>query len=160
VNDELDDPPTEQELLEAAALARSLEKDAERDPAAPADALDAAALVRAGTHSLELDPARSETILGGLVGELRPRSVRRRWARRAGAVAAVAAVALLIVLPSTRSAEPPRPAPLPRAPIELVTAQLESIRHPAGNDPQLELQLRRYRETLYAELEHRHGRGR
>jgi hypothetical protein len=158
VIDDEEKPPTEDELREAAALARALDGAPAEGPAAPADALEAAALLRASGGSLELDPARSAEIRAGLQRQLRPVAPSTRWARAVVGLSSLAAAALVVVL-SSRVASPPalEARALPRPSPALVGAQLSAIRHPSAPNAELDQELHRYRETLFAELERRHG---
>ena len=157
MTDDEENPPTDQELREAAALARALDGAPLEGPTAPADALEAAALLRASGQSIELDPARSAEILADLQRQVRPVVPSMRWARAVVGMASLAAAVLVVVLTSRVASPPPVARALPRPSSALVGAQLRAIRHPSDPNAALDQELHRYRETLYAELERRHG---
>ncbi len=151
--DDEERPPTEEELRAAAALAEALEGRAAAGPV-PQDALEAAALLRAGARPPELDARTAEVQRAQLSRRVvAPLPRVRRWPVVAGGLAAAAAVAFAVLAQ-------PRPAPpglpLPPPPAALLRAQLQAAHGGPGQDGELDAQLHRYREALYAELERRH----
>ena len=157
MSDETEKPPTDDELREAAALAHALEGSLAAGSAPPPDALEAAALLSGSSRSMQLDPARSAAILAELQSRVRPPARRPRWVRVAVGAAGMAAAAMLAFVVPQRGMAPPAPHPLPRAPAELLSAQLASIRNPGVGAADLDRELHAYRETLYAALERQHG---
>jgi hypothetical protein len=141
-----DDEPTPEEEREAAALAEAL---AGRPGAgAPPEALQTAALLRF-SHGSGLDPARARALATELRAQLRP---RRRW-RWVAAPAALAVAALVLVLVWPRRPELPSLAALPSPGPALLAAQAEAARGRAEALQALELQMRAYRRTLFANLQ-------
>src|SRR5690348_192369 len=73
-----DDDPTEDELREAEALAKALERGTARS--APEDALGAAALLRHANHGSALSDETADRILADALAHARPPSpAPRRW---------------------------------------------------------------------------------
>lgn len=146
-----DEEPTEQELADAAALARAL--DGHGTASAPEDALSTASFLRYANRGKVLDPERSQAILEDAIRGAR-KSQRR--SRRFGLFAAfglsVAAASLLLF---TRSV-PKGPAPLPTPPSELLSAELEAARGGTEDLAALENEMRPYRGRIYAALEERY----
>lgn len=172
MTDEADDAD-ERELAEARALAATLDGEpSEREP--PEDALAAALLLRHGRAQGELSHARAEAILGELLQEPGARG-KLRWLRLApwgAGLALAAAVALVVIRPSS---QPALPAPrsqavataLPPLSVRLLNAQSALVREglardgdrplPAAADSaaaaRFERELQTYRSELFRRLE-------
>jgi hypothetical protein len=101
-----DEDPTPEEQREAEALARALAGDPTQ-AAAPQDVLETAALLRSVRADARLDPARAAAVLA----RARPRALRRRPPIWAGLTGAVAVAVVVLVLLRTRPVPPPWPAP-------------------------------------------------
>jgi hypothetical protein len=142
-----DDEPTPEELREAEALARALEG-APAESAPPPEALETVALLRYGQSGGQLDPARARGLAAKVRGELRPR--RRRWWWIAVTPLAVGAAGLVMVSLVHRrgAALPPLPAPAPA----LLAAQAEAAQGRPQALAELDLQMRAYRQAMYARL--------
>lgn len=148
-----DEEPTEQELAEAAALARALDRGGEAS--APEDALSTASFLRYASRGAVLDPDRSQAILEDALRGARKEQRRRR---RLGLFAAFGlSIAAASVLLFARTL-PKEPAPLPSPPAELLSAELEAARAGAENLAALESEMRPYRGRIYAALEERYRR--
>lgn len=145
-----DEDPTEQELAEAAALARAL--DGSAAASAPEDALSTASFLRYATHGAALDPERSQAILEDA---LRGARKAQRRSRRLGFFAAFGiSIAAASVLLFTRIVLQ-EPAPLPAPPSGLLSAELDAARG-AGDLAALDSEMRPYRGRIYATLEERY----
>ncbi len=152
--DELDElEPTEEEVAEAAALARALERGVAQAP--PEDALEAAAVLRFSRDGGQLDPERGERILQTVLAEVKTRraphpSSRWRWLIPAG-VASAAAAALVLTLRSPAVTTPTLPTPSET----LLRAQAAAA---AGDGRALDEAMASYRGALLASLEGRYHR--
>lgn len=140
--------PTEEELAEAAALARALDRGSAVNP--PEDVLGAAALLRFSRDGAELSDERLDAILGEVMESARPQRPKvdaRPWWRflvPAGLVAAAAA-AVLIMLPT-----PPTDTQLPGPSIALLRAQASSAA--ASDDEALDDAMASYRDEVLATI--------
>ncbi len=140
-----DDEPSEEERLEAEALARALDRGAARDPV-PEDALGAAALLRFAHGAAELDPERSQAILEAALPKQRKPPVSRRIGIWASLGLAAAAVGTFLLARTTE------PTLLPPPPSELLSAQLSAARPGVESLAALEAEMRPYRGRVYAAL--------
>ncbi len=162
--------PSEEELAEAEALARALDRGT-GTPSLPDDALATAALLRYSQDGGELPGARKSQILDDVFAQAKPARVETRasgvawlsWLKWlvpvAGLGAVAAAVLVFVVLPQaapgpTEMAATALPAPR----IELLRAQARAAMPGADADAELSAAMRSYRGELYAALEERYGR--
>lgn len=150
-----DEQPSEEELAEAAALARALDRGSVAGREAPEDALSTAALLRYARRGATLDPSRSEAILEDVLrGAGRVRNRRRRIGVLAALGLSVAAAGAFLLARSGPHGE----APLPPPPAELLSAQIEAARPGSEDLAVLEREMRPYRGRLHAALEERYSR--
>ena len=150
-----DDEPTAEELEEAAALARALER-GQSHGRVPDDALEAAHLVRYSKDGGALGPRQSEDILTDVLERARPPSPSR--ARRftlLGMLALGAAAGVVFVL-SPRA--PEAAARLPEPPRALLAAQAEAVRTSVGGLAALSTEMAPYRASMYTALEESYSR--
>jgi hypothetical protein len=150
-----DDEPTPEELREAEALARALEGEAGAG-AAPPEALEAAALLRYARSEGALAPGRQaavgERVRAPVAAALRP---RRRWWLWAGLapLATAGALSLLLVRaqrPKLAASVAPMLLPPPSA--ALLQTQAAAARGDARALGRLDLEMREYRQAVYARL--------
>jgi hypothetical protein len=148
-----DTEPTAEELAEAEALARALERG--HGSASEKD-LETAALLRYAKDGGALDPERSEAILHDALANARP-PAKRSWRIvlfGSFGLAAAAAVALLVLRNETQVTA----SALPNPPRALLDAQ---IRATAGESATLEplgAELQPYRVAVYSALREHYGR--
>ncbi|HVU03103.1 MAG TPA: hypothetical protein VHE30_15185 [Polyangiaceae bacterium] len=148
-----DDEPTEEELREAEALARALER-GHAPPGTPEDALGAAAFLRFTKDGGSLSAEDSERILEDALRNARL-PVRTPWRFRLFGVlglAGAAAAVLLIVARQAPSGELPVP---PRA---LLEAQVDVASGKVASLDALGAETAAYRRAVFASLEGRYGR--
>jgi len=160
-DDDLELEPTEEELREAAALARALDRGSALDDL-PEDALRMAALLRYGADGGSLDDERSGAILDEALRTARPRRPRAdkgawwRWLVPAGLVTAAAAAGLIGVLAARSPAPPTSAAALPEPPSALLQAQAAAA---AGDDPEaLDRAMESHRAAILERLGERYAR--
>jgi hypothetical protein len=148
-----EDDPSEEELREAEALARALDRG--HAPTPPDDALGAAALLRYARRGATLPEARHDAILSEAIqgARRRERPIRRFFLLSALGLSLAAAFAL-VVSRTTRS----EPSLLPAPPTTLLSAQAEAARPGAGNLATLGAEMKPYRDSVYAKLEERYGK--
>lgn len=147
-----------EELREAEALARALERGTAHD-ALPEDALQTAALLRYGAGSGVLAEARERAILEDVLAAAERVAARRPVARPWRAWAAIVGVALaagLVVLVLRRPGDERLPSGLPPPSAALVEAQLARLEDPSA-DARFDAEMRDYRGSVYAALEARYG---
>ena len=151
-----DEPaPSEEELREAAALARALEKDAPPDAAPPIDALEAAALLRHARVPLAVPPAHEPIAAAQALAARRGRRLRP-WIAASLVVPAAAAAWLLVASVLNRSAPPVAirpPAPTPG----LLAAQADATRGGRAALARLDQEMRAYRRQYHDGLRRRGG---
>ncbi len=159
-----DDEPTEEELREAEALVRALERGSAQE-ALPEDALETAALLAYSRDGGALSDERRAAILDDLLANAKlpqPKSTRGpswlAWLLPAVGVAAAAGVALLVVVTAER-ATPPAAAGLPAPPPALLTAQAAAAGGTRREAEVLGERMQSYRGEVYAALEARYPRG-
>ena len=161
--------PTEEELREAAALARALQGEAAED--APEDALETAALLRAGQQgelselreravqkrvlqaegAAEVDESGAESS-GGEEDAEAPATRWLRWIAPAATVAAAAAM-MLVFIPGDR----PEGTSLPAPGAGLLRAQALAAQGKGAEAAMLQAGMRRFRARYFAALERRYG---
>jgi hypothetical protein len=153
--DDDDLPPSEEELAEAEALARALERGTARG-AVPEDALRAGHLLRYAKDGGALDPARRDAILDEALRHARVPAPKRpiRWSLL-GALGLAAAGAVALVV--TRQGAPAVAATLPAPSRALLGAELEATRSREGLAA-LGTEMTPYRAQMYAVLEERYRR--
>lgn len=144
--------PSEEELAEAAALARALTRGTAEDP--PEDALQAAALLSFSRDGAELSPDRAEKILADVFAEAKVRRPEAaspwwRWLVPASLVGVAATAAVLISINPGVS----DPTALPAPSRTLLQAQADAT---AGNADALDDAMDDYRSSVLANLEHRY----
>ncbi|MEM9067949.1 MAG: hypothetical protein AAGE52_05560 [Myxococcota bacterium] len=148
----IDLPANEEELREAAALARALERGTAEEP--PEDALQMAALLSFSHDEGALDPDRSAAILEDVFKEARVRRPEKapwwRWLIPVGVAGAAAAVAVIFVM---KPAPPSGPMALPTPGSELLQAQAAAA---SGAATKLDSEMEDYRSTVLAALEDRY----
>jgi hypothetical protein len=169
--------PSEEELAEAEALARALERGTGTE-ALPDDALSTAALLRYSQDGGELADERKSAILDEVLATAKPKpapaTVEKpllgwlKWLVPIGGLGAVAAVALalLVAMPSASPDTAPSasevatvaPTDLPAPGVALLRAQAEAASAAEGADVVLASEMRTYRGALFAALEERYGR--
>lgn len=142
--------PTEEELAEAEALARALERGVADAP--PEDALEAAAVLRFSRDGGRLAPERGEAILETVLAEARPASPPQRaplwrWLVPVSLAAVAAVVALTLRPPAAR------PLALPAPSEALLRAQAAAA---AGDGRALDEAMASYRGEVLASLEGRY----
>jgi hypothetical protein len=146
-----DDEPTEEELREAEALARALERG--QGQGVPGDALQAAAFLRFAKDEGALDGARAADLLQDAMARARRpvRASRKAWFLGAlGLSAAGVATWLTAVnLPEPGAKLPPPPA-------SLLSAQLDAATNRAANLNALRTETEGYRTAVYAALKERY----
>jgi len=160
-DDDMDLEPTEEELREAAALARALDRGS-ADDGLPDDAFEIAAMLRFGADGGELDEQRSDAILEEALRTARPRRPRAEkgawwhWLVPAGLVSAAAAAALVGVLATTGGETPTTAAVLPEPSSALLQAQAAAA---AGDDPDaLDRAMEAHRAEVLQRLAERYER--
>jgi hypothetical protein len=150
-----EEEPTPEELEEAAALARALDR-GQSHGRVPEDALTAAHLLRYAKDGGALGPVRSEAILADVLERARPPAPSR--ARRftlAGLLAlGAAAGAALYLAPRA----PVTAARLPEPPMTLLSAQADAARARASGVTALSAEMGSYRARVYATLEESYSR--
>ena len=145
--------PSAEEIAEAEALARALEKDP--TARAPEDALAAAALLRRA-HDARSDERRAgeaQRLAAGAArafGALDARRPRRRWRWLVPALVVPAAAAVVLFAAVRRTTAPAAPA-VPAPPVALLEAQAQAAAGRADLAA-LDRDMRVYRQTLYAAL--------
>jgi hypothetical protein len=144
VEDESD--PTPEELREAEALARALERQASAGDA-PRDALETAALLRYARDGGALPPERERALADRL--RARPAAPSRRTRILVSALAGTLAAAASVLL-ALRANAPRVEAPVP--PLELLTAQARAAAREPGALAALDLEMQRHRRALHASL--------
>jgi hypothetical protein len=149
-----DTEPTEEELEEAEALAKALDRGHGSPP--PKD-LETAALLRYAKDGGELDPARSQAIVEDAIARARPRARARPWrVLLFGAFGLSAAAALtLLVLRNERGLGP---SPLPAPPRALLDAQIKATSADAAGLEPLGSELAPYRVAVYSSMKEHYGR--
>jgi hypothetical protein len=150
-----DEEPTAEELAEAEALARALER-GHATGATPEDALGAAALLRFAKDGGALAPERSERILEDVLGRAKPRRARPRLGPTLLGLLGLSAAGVASMMFVVRS-QAPEPASLPAPPRELLEAQL-SAANMRSSLTTLDIETTRYRRAFYAKLRERYGK--
>jgi len=147
--------PSEEEIAEAEALARALDRGAAGGPV-PEDALGAGHLLRYAKDHGALDPARQQAILDEVLRDARVPAPKRgaRWSLL-GALALASAAAIVMV--TTRRNEPAVAVRLPPPPRALLEAELDATRSREGLSA-LHGEMTQYRARMYAALEERYRR--
>lgn len=150
-----EDEPTPEELLEAAALARALER-GQSHGAVPDDALVAAHLVRYARDGGALDPARGEAILAEALerARLKASSRARRFTWLGMLALGAAAAATLYFSPRANETA----ARLPPPPQALLGAQVEAMRGQGAGLAALEAEMGPYRARVLLSLEESYSR--
>jgi hypothetical protein len=163
-----DEQPTEEELREAAELAKALEGApadvAEAAQASPADALEAATLLRHARDPIVVPPALEPKVMAEVAEALEAR--RRRRPGRARTWIAISLVAPTIaafvfsftVLRSTGSAPPAPITSLPSPSADLLAAQSQATRgggRASAALARLDLEMRAYRHRYHEDLRRR-----
>ncbi len=148
-----EDDPTEEELRDAEALARALDRG--HAPAPPEDALGAAALLRYARSGAALAEARHDAILSQALQNARrkERPVRRLFLLSALGLS-LAATFALVVSQTTRS----EPSLLPAPPSSLLSAQAEAARPGTESLATLGAEMKPYRSGVYEKLAEKYGR--
>jgi hypothetical protein len=152
-----DEEPTEEELAEAEALARALERSSAGSDL-PEDAFEAAALVRYSLDGGELPIDRKSAIWSEVVEKARVPEPKAKpgfaswlkWLVPSLSLATAAAIAIAIVIGDRA----PGLLPEPRA--ELLEAQARAASGEAAAAAELERRMRTYRTDLYAALQDRY----
>lgn len=166
MRDVTDDDPDPDELREAEALARALERGVDPSGDLPDDAFSAAALLRYGTVDGALSDERRDAILEEVLSTARaPRVEERapllrwlRWLVPVAGLAGAAAAALLVVQLQTQVA-PSAHAELPPPPVELLRAQASAAgRATPEAIAELDRRMRGYRGAFHGSLNERYGR--
>ena len=144
--------PSEEELAEAAALARALERGTADSP--PEDALQAAALLSFSRDGAELSDDRAQKILADVFAEAKVRRPEAaspwwRWLVPAGLVGVAATAAVLISVDPGIS----DPTSLPAPSRALLQAQAEAA---SGDADSLNDEMDDYRNSVLATLERRY----
>lgn len=150
-----EDALTAEELAEAAALARALER-GHAEEALPEDAFQTAALLQFSHDGAELDAARADAILEDVFAEAKVRRPEKapwwRWLVPVSLAGAAATAAVLLML---RSA--PDAMPLPRPDGALLQAQATAAATPTeGAGAELDRAMGAYRGQVLAALEDRY----
>jgi hypothetical protein len=153
-----DDPaelPTEEELREAEALARALDRGNARG--VPDDALQAAALLRYSRDGGELPSARADAILEDALSRARKPAVasRKGWLLGVLGLAAAGAATWLTAVGLEPAPSPPR-AELPPPPASLLAAQVEVATNRSASLATLDARTDEYRSAVYATLKGRY----
>lgn len=152
-----DEEPTEEELAEAAALARALERSS-ADSDLPEDAFEAAALVRYSLDGGELPADRKGAIWAEVIDKAKVPQPKAeagfaswiKWLVPGLSLATVAAIAIVAIIGDRA----PGLLPEPRA--DLLEAQARAASGEAEAAAELERRMRTYRTDLYAALEDRY----
>lgn len=144
--------PTAEELAEAEALARALDRGSARGPV-PEDALGAAGLLRFSRDEGTLDEAKLDTIFADVMKSarpVRPRAEARPWWRWLvpASLVTAAAVAALLSIPLS-----PEQTTLPSPNVALLRAQAEAA---TGRGEALDEAMGAYRAQLMSALEARY----
>lgn len=144
--------PSEEELAEAAALARALERGTAEEP--PEDALQAAALLNFSRDGGELSEERAEKILADVFSEAKVRRPEAaspwwRWLVPASLVGVAATAAVLITINPGVS----DPTALPTPSRSLLQAQAAAT---TGDPGTLDDEMNDYRNSVLANLEQRY----
>ena len=150
-----DEEPTPEELLEAARLARALERGHSSEPL-PEDALGAAALLRFSRDGGALATPEHERILEDVLARAKPRRTRPRAVATVLGLLGLSAAGAASIALVVRS-QSPEPASLPAPPRELLEAQIAAA-NMRSSLTTLHVETGRYRETFYAELRERYGK--
>lgn len=158
-----EDDPTldEQELREAEALARALDRGS-ADDELPDDALSAAALIRYSAGGGVLSAEREDAVLEEVLAaadrvrgrQAAPRAPVPLWRWLFGAAGLAASVALVLLIVTGPGEASPTALPAPDA--RLIEAQLARLEDPAA-DERFDEAMRGYRGDVYAALEARYG---
>jgi hypothetical protein len=146
--------PTAEELAEAEALARALERG--HGPT-PAKELETAALLRYAKDRGALDPEKSELILADALARARPRARKSSWRfvlLGALGLSAAAAAAVLVL----QSEQAPGASALPVPPRALLDAQVRATAAESASLEPLGAELQPYRVAVYSALKEHYGR--
>ncbi len=146
------DEPSEEELAEAAALARALERGTAQSP--PEDALQAAALLSFSRDGAELSQDRADKILADVFAEAKVRRPEKasawwRWLVPASLVGVAATAAVLISINPGVS----DPTTLPAPTQSLLQAQAAAA---SGDTDSLGEAMDNYRSSVLSNLERRY----
>ena len=146
-----DDEPNDEELREAEALARALERG--HGAGAPDDALQAAALLRYSRDGGALDEARAAILFEDAMSRARrpARASRKAWFLGALGLSAAGVATWLTAV----SLSAPR-ADLPPPPAGLLAAQLDAATNHAASLSALRAETASYRTAVYAALKERY----
>lgn len=144
--------PSEEELAEAAALARAMERGVAEAP--PEDALQAAALLNFSRDAAELPKDRADKILADVFAEAKVRRPEAaspwwRWLVPAGLVGVAATAAVLVAI-NPGFADPTE---LPAPSRSLLQAQVDAT---TGDPGSLDEEMESYRTSVLANLERRY----
>jgi len=148
-------PPTDEELREAEALARALDRG--NAHGVPDDALEAAAFLRYSKDGGELDAGRAEAILEDALSRARKPAIasRKGWLLGALGLAAAGAATWLTALGLEPGHSPAR-AELPAPPAALLAAQVEVATNSSASLATLDARTDEYRSAVYATLKGRY----
>jgi hypothetical protein len=163
-----DDEPTEEELAEAEALARALDRGTGDE--VPDDALETAALVRYSHDGGVLADDRKSAIWAEVLDKARVPETKAqagwafswlKWLVPAFSLAAATAVAVVVMngdddAPSSAGLRAPEAELLPLPETELLQAQARAASGAPEAAEELERRMRTYRSDLYAALEERY----
>lgn len=149
-----DTEPSAEELAEAEALARALDRGsgsaAERD-------LETAALLRFAKDGGALDPARSQAVLDDVLSRAKPPRRAPSWRLilfgALGLSAAGAAVLLFVA-----QAPVPEASSLPAPPRALLDAQIQATAAQTASLEPLGAELKPYRVAVYTAIREHYGR--
>jgi hypothetical protein len=154
------DDVTPEELREAEALARALERGT-ADDAMPEDALETAAMLRYAHDEGHLTPEREGAILDELLARFPARGAARarprflRWLIPVVGLTSATAVVILVLRPAPEGG-PISAVPAPSR--ELLEAQLEAAQGEPESGVALDRAMSAYRSELYAALDERYTR--
>jgi hypothetical protein len=164
-----DDDPTEEELREAEALARALDRGAGTSEL-PEDALETAALLRYANGEGELRDDRKKAILDEVLASAKPRAEEAaarapawtawlKWLVPGGVLAAAAVwaiVALRVAEPTTTESAVAATS-LPAPSLDLLRAQARAATESEDGAELLASAMHEYRGEVYAALGERYG---
>ena len=158
--DDIDFEPTEEELREAAALARALDRGGAQE-GLPADAFETAAMLRFGSDGGALTKERSDALLEEALRSARPHRPRAhkgpwwRWLLPVG-LSTAAAAALIGTLASAGPEPHTTAMRLPAPSSVLLRAQAAAA---AGDDPEaLDRAMKAHRAAVLGRLAERYER--
>jgi hypothetical protein len=154
-DDDPDDPPTEEELAEAEALARGLDRG--NAHGVPDDALQAAAFLRYSRDGGQLAPARADAILADALSRARRPSMasRKGWLLGMLGLAAAGAATWFTAIGLEPAGAPER-AELPPPPVSLLAEQVEVATNRSASLATLDARTDEYRSAVYATLKGRY----